>query len=119
MRDPAKKPSTAQIVVAAVVGGVIVLVCSIAVLVNALKGEEPGGESIMAEVMCEEFIERELVSPATAEYEHSTVFTDPTYTVTGTVDSENALGAMLRSRYTCVVEPTGGDQWTLVSLDLE
>lgn len=116
--DPAKKPSTAQTVIGGVVLIVVTAVCLFAVF-GALGDDEPGSEDITAEIMCEGFIESELVSPASAEYTHtSTEFNDPVYTVVGYVDSDNALGATLRSDYTCEVRRSGEDEWTLLSLDL-
>lgn len=116
--EPSKKPSTPQII-ASVAVVVIVLVCAIGYVVSLGDDDEPGGDSTMAEIMCEDFIEERLKAPATAEYEHSTTFTNPAYRVTGTVDSENGFGAMIRSEFTCVVEPKGEDEWELVSLDIE
>ena len=76
-------------------------------------------ESTSAEVMCEEFIEKRLKAPATADYTDPTTSKDgATYTVAGAVDSENGFGAKIRTRYVCVVRSDGDDMWTLVDLDL-
>ncbi|TCB97720.1 hypothetical protein E0H26_11750 [Micromonospora zingiberis] len=76
-------------------------------------------QSTSAEVMCEEFIERRLKAPKTAEYSGTqTAKNGAEYTVSGAVDSENALGVALRSEYTCVVRSDGDDKWTLVDLKL-
>lgn len=76
-------------------------------------------QSTSAEVMCEQFIERELKAPKTAEYSGTkTSKNGAEYTVVGAVDSENALGVALRSEYTCVIRSDGDDKWTLVDLKL-
>lgn len=76
-------------------------------------------QSTMAEIMCEEFIEKRLKAPATADYTDPETSKDgATYTVAGAVDSENGFGAKIRTRYVCVVRSDGDDMWTLVDLDL-
>lgn len=63
----------------------------------------------------EEFISERLKAPSTADYDLDVTGGPVTYTVSGTVDSENSYGAKLRSDVTCVVE-LDGDQWKLQSL---
>ena len=76
-------------------------------------------QSTSAEVMCEEFIERRLKAPGSAEYtKPSTTKQDATYSVVGAVDSQNSFGAQVRNDYTCVIRSEGDDKWTLVDLDL-
>jgi len=76
-------------------------------------------QSTSAEVMCEEFIERKLKAPGSAEYPEPTTTKDgATYTVVGSVDSQNSFGAQVRNDYTCVIRSEGDDKWTLVDLDL-
>jgi hypothetical protein len=82
--------------------------------------EEPGDQKDMATVMCEEFVDRQLKAPGTADYgslsEATVIFEDDVYTVDNYVDAENSFGAKLRSTFTCKVTYEGNDQWTLVSL---
>lgn len=74
--------------------------------------------STNAEVMCEQFIEKRLKAPATAEYPKPETSKDgATYTVRGGVDSENGFGAKIRTAYTCIVRDNG-DTWTLVDLQM-
>lgn len=53
------------------------------------------------------YIKEKLKSPASAEFEGGTdgviKVNDTTFTVIGTVDSQNSFGAMLRSNYSCKV----------------
>ncbi|EKT4499561.1 hypothetical protein SL054_002241 [Flavobacterium psychrophilum] len=53
------------------------------------------------------YIKSKLKSPATAEFEGGadgvTKVNDTTFTVIGTVDSQNSFGAMLRSNYSCKI----------------
>ncbi len=53
------------------------------------------------------YIEKQLKSPSTAEFESGadgvTKVNDTTFIVIGTVDSQNSFGAMLRSNYSCKV----------------
>lgn len=57
---------------------------------------------------CEARIKEQLKSPSTAKFD-STATGAGTWTVTGTVDSENGFGAMLRSDYQCSVRVNGPD----------
>lgn len=76
-------------------------------------------QSTNAEVMCEQFINKQLKAPATAKYPKPETSKDgATYTVKGGVDSENSFGALVRTPYTCVIRADGDDKWTLVNLDL-
>jgi hypothetical protein len=65
---------------------------------------------------CEEqFIPPHLKAPATAKFSGDTVVFDGTaYQVTGSVDSQNSFGALVRSSFTCTVH-SSGDTWVLDS----
>lgn len=96
-----------------------------AVLVLAVGGcavFSGGGEgsSVSAELKCEGEIEARLKSPATADFTHTSVgkLDSGAWRVDGFVDSDNGLGAKLRSEYGCTVEKTS-DGWDLRTLDLE
>lgn len=69
-----------------------------------------------AEYQCKEFVKDRLKSPSSAEFDTSHSGTEPVYTVTGTVDSQNGFGAMVRNSFTCTVSHSG-DRWTLESLN--
>jgi Beta barrel domain of bacteriophage endosialidase. len=66
--------------------------------------------------VCQEFVQKRLASPGSAEFSDvavSHVVDD--YTVTGVVDSDNLLGATVRNEFTCNIR-SSGDQWRLTSL---
>jgi hypothetical protein len=77
--------------------------------------------------VCTKFVEDRLKSPGSASFrnyfeddgEVVVAKTGDSYSVLSTVDSENSFGANIRTSFLCVVEPTGGDNWRLVSLELE
>lgn len=56
-----------------------------------------------AEAQCEGFANKRLKAPATAEYDLTAAESGGSWTVTGTVDSENGFGAMIRGNVTCVL----------------
>lgn len=77
-----------------------------AVLYSSWAGEvydDTAGNSREAVAQCEGFADKRLKSPATADYDLSASESDDGWTVTGTVDSENAFGAQVRSDVTCVL----------------
>jgi hypothetical protein len=72
--------------------------------------------TLSAQVMCQNFVKRLLVSPASAEFSHGSELiarrvVDSTYVVDGYVDSQNAFGATLRRRYHCQTSYVGGGTW--------
>lgn len=52
------------------------------------------------------FVEKQLKSPSTAEFSNmeSTLQYENIFKVTGSVDSQNSFGAMIRTNFECVVE---------------
>lgn len=77
-------------------------------------------EGFTAQVMCEEFVKDKLKAPSTADFsEQEHVAEGKGWRVTGSVDSENSFGAKIRSSYTCVLENTGGDEWTASRVEVE
>lgn len=70
-------------------------------------------DDIAAEVMCEEFVKDRLKAPATAEFsdQHAESIGEQRWDVTGSVDSENSFGALIRSSYRCDIRYLGDDQW--------
>jgi len=63
---------------------------------------------------CESRIEGMLKSPATARFD-SKATGSGTWTVNGTVDSENSFGATVRSSYQCTVVINGDRATTTVN----
>lgn len=93
------------------VGGLIAYFSSL-----ANGGSDDGYDSnnkYEAIAQCEERVKQLLKAPSTAEFT-----TDASgggaWTVTGTVDSENSFGAMLRSNFQCTVKITGDTATTTV-----
>ena len=77
---------------------------------------EPSAEDIRRDAVrvCEEeFIPPRLKAPATAEYDLTASGGPVTYTVSGTVDSENSFGAKIRSTWTCTVGSDGSASVTV------
>lgn len=72
-----------------------------------------GGEPDPADTAkqaCVEAVPERLKSPATAEISNvqTSQFVSGVWSVTGTVDSENSFGAMIRSTFKCHVRVEGG-----------
>lgn len=66
--------------------------------------------------MCRDFVKAQLISPGSAKFGGAhTQRSGDEYTVTGSVDAQNAYGALLRRDYTCTIRDEG-DAWRLVSL---
>lgn len=73
---------------------------------------------------CQEFVRNRLKAPATADF--PCCYSDLTerlsgdrYRVDAHVDSENALGAKIRTDFVCTVQLESGYQWTLVDLQVQ
>lgn len=121
--QPSSKPGAGGAVAFLVI--IVLLFVIIAAVVSAFSGDDDGDSSgsneIGAEVMCEEFVKERLKSPASAEFSDTRSISTGTpdeYEVTGSVDSENGFGAMLRSSYECTIRDNGDDTWTLIAIDL-
>jgi hypothetical protein len=95
----------------------------LAAAVSACGSGETTPESMVidAEVMCEEFVERELdtaaeFSDSQAEVADADAWT---YEATGTVDYEDE-GGPVRATYVCTVATdASGEEWTLQDLTVE
>lgn len=76
------------------------------------------GDELGAQVVCRDFIEDRLKSPASADFsdEDATHVRGRVWTVTGAVDSENSFGAMIRNTYSCTVRYVGEERYRLQSL---
>ena len=81
-------------------------------------------------IMTKQFVKNSLKAPSTADFGSAFgEYQDPksaclphgdkTWRCAGWVDSQNAFGAMIRTRFVSVVKSTGGDNWKLENLTLE
>lgn len=79
--------------------------------------EESGREALLleAEWACEDFVERRLKAPSTADFNLSASGGPTSFTVSGSVDAANSFGAKLRHDVTCRIS-LDGDRWKLDSL---
>ena len=94
-----------------VAGLVIGLPAACVAAVSLSGGDEWEPTAIEARLICEEWVRGRLVSPSTAAFNDGATAGGPTaYTVTGTVDSENALGGTVRTDWTCDAEYRDADQ---------
>lgn len=59
------------------------------------------------EAQCEGFVDGRLKAPATAEYDLTAVTDGSGWTVTGTVDSQNSFGALVRNNVMCAIHFEG------------
>lgn len=85
---------------------------------NASRDTAPSAEDQQGDAKraCQEkFIADRLKAPASAKFSGVTVSeSGGSYTVAGSVDSQNAFGALVRATFTCAVR-LDGDQWILES----
>ena len=76
----------------------------------------------MAYIMMQDFVEKTLKSPSTAKFPSS--YDGPKifklkkhqYQIESWVDAQNSFGAMIRTKFTCIVMQVDKDHWRLVSL---
>lgn len=67
-------------------------------------------DSFSAERACNNFVQDRLKSPSTAHFNADTsTKSGDTWTVSGSVDSENGFGANLRSTFTCTMTVSGNN----------
>lgn len=99
------------------VAALIVAVLVVAVSSSIGSGDDDGrdgDDEIGAWIACQEFVERQLRAPATAQFpSRSSVEVERTTTgweISGHVDAENAMGATLRADFTCQAR-LDGDTW--------
>lgn len=80
----------------------------------------------MAYIMMEDFVEKRLKSPSTADFpglfdgklDHVTRLPDQTYRIESYVDAQNSFGATMRTQFVGKVKQTSEDTWRLQSLTL-
>lgn len=82
------------------------------------SGSADSGDAGTAQIMCRNFVKDQLKSPGSADFsgESPEEAGPQTWSVTGSVDSENSFGAMIRNDYVCRIRYTGNDNWRLLRL---
>lgn len=99
--------------------GIVVAFVAMAMGCQALtEGGPDEGSAPGARDACEQFVDKRLKSPGSADYNLTATNVGTRWTVVGTVDSENSFGASLRSRVECVME-SGGADYTATSVTVE
>ena len=103
------------------------LLLLVAVGISALfGGSDEGGSSDPSDLeivmACQRFVEQRLVSPGTAEFERASqvrISSQPgnRWIARSYVDSQNRMGATIRSNWTCDIRSDGG-QWHLNDLQI-
>ncbi|MBA2704795.1 MAG: hypothetical protein H0U60_13200 [Blastocatellia bacterium] len=80
----------------------------------------------LAPIMSQEFVTRRLKAPATAQFPNScgdevltTRLAYGKFMIASHVDSQNSFGALIRTKYICIVRKSGGDQWLCESVILD
>lgn len=89
--------------------GVIVLIGVIVGVSSALAPKKQYDANNKFEVIaqCEDRVKERLKAPSTAKFDNEEATGSGTWTVTGTVDSENSFGATLRASFQCTVVVQG------------
>jgi len=105
--------------------GIAILVLALLVLSQFYDKETPSIEptKYAAYVMCQEFVKDRLRAPATADFP---VLSEARWSKSdgdrwrfeAHVDAQNAFGAVIRTRFHCVVKYAGENKWQLVELDM-
>jgi len=104
-----------KLIVSAMVLGLLVSGCGV--------GEVGNHGEVDAFYISQQFVTKKLKAPSTAKFpwrSESTVkdLGNNRYEVISYVDAQNSFGAMLRMHYKCTVEYVSGDNWKLISLEI-
>ncbi|MCG2590397.1 zinc ribbon domain-containing protein [Rhodohalobacter sulfatireducens] len=93
------------------------------------SNEKPWNErdnSTMAYIMAENWVKDRLISPSTAEFpgtleyrDHISRLPDQIYEIDSYVDSQNQMGAMVRTPFFARIQQTSEDNWKLLELRIE
>lgn len=101
-------------------------ICSVILLAMACGGDDGGISGTKRYEACEivkQFVSDRLTSPGSASWQRcgevTVERTGDTWRLDGYVDSQNRLGALLRTHYTAVVEEMAGGSWRLHALNLD
>ena len=113
---------------------VLAMVVVIVIWTSLFPGEPPSPEQQAealgntAFIQCQNYVRDALVSPATADFpfldRQTQLLGNNSYRVISYVDSQNALGATLRTNWICDIQFNGGDEfvqnnWTLIDLQTD
>lgn len=103
--------------------GIIAVIAALWIAGSIFGDDDSGGsgadDKYGAIDVCEQFVERRLKSPSTADFNDTkAVEASGVWTVTGSVDSENSFGAEIRNAYVCKTRSATGENWTLVDLQM-
>jgi hypothetical protein len=101
------------------VGCLLIIVVASVGIAFAIKGmASDSGPSnngqYEAIAQCEARVENLLKSPGTADFETNASGSGSSWTITGSVDSENGFGALVRSDFQCTVSLQGEGATTTV-----
>lgn len=84
--------------------------CS-AMMNSAGSKDDDGGSAVMARIACEDMVKDKLKSPGSAKFSgQSETGSGNSWTASGSVDSQNGFGALMRSGYSCTITYTPSDQ---------
>jgi hypothetical protein len=99
----------------------IVLLCGVVAVLGG-SGRDSDHGAVAAYTICTQFVRDRLLAPRAAEFEGAIAsdravrLGDRRWSVSSYVDAQNAFGAKIRTRWTCVVDDLGNGQWRLISL---
>ncbi|WP_146236789.1 hypothetical protein [Curtobacterium sp. MCBD17_030] len=92
-----------------VVLGLIFATVAIISNIGPNDGPSLSDKLVDAKIACQDQVKSHLKSPSTAVFDTSASGTGP-FTVTGSVDSENSLGATTQSGFRCTVRVTDKEE---------
>jgi hypothetical protein len=112
---PDKKPDNTTKGCLGCLGLVAVAVAFVFIASLIGSDDDDGGGEFGARGVCEQFVKERLKAPATADFSDTEATSNggESRTVSGSVDSENGFGALIRNTYSCTVHHTTGDNWRL------
>lgn len=111
----AARPQGAKLLRFAVIVAAFIGILWLGSMCSGRGGDDKPSQSAMtteARQQCRQSVKDKLKSPATARFSDESVSgsgPNATYTVTGSVDSENSFGALIRASFSCSVTFTGGE----------
>lgn len=129
--EPAPVPSGGRLVralltVVVLAGAAVVVSMAAMVFTSSASTPPPAPNGRDAFLICRTFVTDRLRAPKTAEFPSSgdTGITirpvgRDAFEVHAFVDSQNGFGALVRTRFTCTVEPAAGANWRLIDLKVE
>jgi len=121
---PRSKHQATSVLVVLIAIACIALCVIASIMGNGGEGEGDTPTPSMAYVMCQEFVEDQLVAPATAKFPGMSEVVivsikneQNAYRVSGYVDAQNRMGALIRNYYVCEIKYVGDDKWRLLDLE--